>query len=119
MMFINSNVSAHNVTLRVAPTRKDVITLRYAHVRATELRSPVQFGQATRLDLTDEVGAVISGFTNAHLSDDGFIEYFRMINRHTFLTAGFSMARPGRGITAVAGLDPVWTGGFVNVVFNF
>lgn len=119
MMFINSNVSAHNVTLRVAPTRKDVITFRYAHVRASELRSPVQFGQATRLDLTDEVGAVISGVTNAHLSDDGFIEYFRVINRHTFLTAGFSMARPGKGITAVAGLDPVWTGGFVNVVFNF
>ncbi|MDH4064234.1 MAG: alginate export family protein [Acidobacteriota bacterium] len=75
MMFINSNVRAHNVAFRFAPTRKDAVTLRYAHVTA--------------------------------------------INRYTFLSAGFSLARPGQGITAVAGLDPVWTGGFVNVVFNF
>jgi hypothetical protein len=119
MMFIDSNVRAHNVALRFPPTPKDAVTLRYAHVTASELRSPVQFGHATRLDLTDEVGPVISGVSDAHLSDDGFIEYFRAINRHTFVTAGFSVARPGKGITAVAGLDPVWTGGFVNVVFNF
>jgi hypothetical protein len=76
MMFTNSNVRAYNVPFRFAPTRKDVVTIRYAHVTASELRSPVQSGRATRLDLTDDVGAVISGFTDARLSDDAFIEYF-------------------------------------------
>ncbi|RBI84282.1 hypothetical protein DRV85_12625 [Rhodosalinus halophilus] len=49
-----------------------------------------------------------------HLSDD------RIINRTTFLTAGFSVSVPGEGIAgAFAGGVPNWTGGFINVVVNF
>lgn len=115
--FINSNVQALTATLRVKPTPKDTLTLRYAHIRANELNSPVQFGQATRLDTS---GVVVSGVTDAHLADDIFLEYSRIINRNTFLTAGLSVSFPGAGIDNVVGAsaDP-WTGGFVNVVFNF
>ena len=115
--FINSNVNALSLALQVKPTQQDTWTLRYAHIRANQLGSPIQFGQATRLDAS---GNVISGVTDAHLADDVFLEYSRIINRNTFLTAGVSVSFPGAGIDDVVGgsADP-WTGGFVNVVVNF
>ena len=115
--FINSNVNAHSLALRVQPSPMDTLTLRYSHIRANELNSPVQFGQATRVD---EEGTVVVGVTDAHLADDIFLEYSRIINRNTFLTSGISASIPGKGITNVAGNDaPTWTGVFVNVVFNY
>ncbi|OWY14228.1 hypothetical protein B6V73_16675 [Thioclava sp. JM3] len=120
MVFINSNVQAHGLSLKLQPTRQDSVTLRYAHIRANELNSPIQFGQATRLDTTGATANVLSGVTNAHLSDDVFLEYSRIINRNTFLTAGVSVSIPGKGIkNAVPGKVPNWTGGFLNVVVNF
>lgn len=120
MVFINSNVQAHGLALRMQPTRKDTVTLRYAHIRANELRSPIQFGQAARIDTSGGTANVISGVTDAHLSDDLFLEYSRIINRNTFLTAGVSVSLPGDGIkSTVVGNVPNWTGGFINVVFNF
>ncbi|WP_416881423.1 alginate export family protein [Marivita sp.] len=115
--FINSNVNAPTLAVRVQPTRQDTLTLRYAHIRANELNSPVQFGQATRVDVN---GNVVAGVTDSHLADDLFLEYSRIINRNTFLTAGISVSFPGAGIDNVIGgnADP-WTGGFVNVVVNF
>ncbi|WP_416914119.1 alginate export family protein [Seohaeicola sp.] len=115
--FINSNVNALTVALRVQPTRQDTWTLRYAHIRANALNSPVQFGQATRIDVN---GNVVAGVTDKHLADDLFLEYSRIINRNTFLTAGVSVSFPGAGIDNVIGRSAApWTGGFVNVVFNF
>ncbi|SIS65207.1 Alginate export [Roseivivax lentus] len=115
--FINSNVNALTLTLRVQPTRQETWTLRYAHIRANELNSPVQFGQATRVDLN---GNVVSGVTDAHLADDLFLEYSRIINRNTFLTAGVSASFPGEAIDNVIGTSAEpWTGGFLNVVVNF
>lgn len=121
MMFINSNVQSHNLSLRLSPTRQDTLTLRYAHVRAHELRSPLQFGQATRFEFDgSDLGTVIPGVTDAHLSDDLFLEFNRIVNRHTYLTAGVSLSVPGRGIRKVVpGNTPVWVGGFVNVVVDF
>ena len=115
--FINSNVNALTLALRIQPSPKNTWTLRYAHIRANELNSPVQFGQATRIDLN---GNVISGVTDSHLADDFFLEYSRIVNRNTFVTAGLSVSFPGTGIDNVIGEDAdPWTGGFVNVVFNF
>ena len=120
MVFINSNVQSHNLSLRVTPTPSDILTLRYAHVRAHELRSPVQFGQATRVDISDELSTVVSGVTDAHLSDDVFLEYTRVINPNIYLTGGLSVSFPGDGIKAAAGGDaPSWTGAFLNVVINY
>lgn len=115
--FINSNVNAHTVALRLQPSPRDTLTLRYSHIRANELNSPVQFGQATRLDIN---GNVVAGVTDAHLSDDVFLEYSRIVNRNTYLTAGVSASFPGAGIDNVVGANaPTWTGGFINVVVNF
>ncbi|WP_394688718.1 alginate export family protein [Hoeflea sp.] len=115
--FINSNVNALSLALRVKPTDFDTITLRYAHIRANELNSPVQFGQATRVNAN---GSLVTGVTDAHLADDLFLEYNRVINKNTYLTAGFSVSFPGAGIDGALGRNASpWTGGFINVVVNF
>lgn len=120
LVFINSNVQSHQLTLKLMPSPKDFLTLRTAHIRVNELRSPIQFGQATRLEITDELGSVISGVTHPHLADDFFIEYTRLLNRNVFLTGGFSVSTPGKGIERAIGDDaPAWTGGFVNLVFQY
>ena len=77
----------------------------------------MQFGQATRVDIN---GNVVAGVTDKHLADDLFLEYSRIINRNTFLTAGFSVSNPGAENDNIVGENaPNWTGGFVNVVINF
>ena len=115
--FINSNVNALSVALQVKPSPKDTVTFRYSHIRADELNSPIQFGQGTRVDAN---GVVVSGVTDAHLADDFFVEYNRIINRNNYLTAGVSISLPGAGINNAAGGNADnWNGGFVNVVVNF
>ena len=119
MVFINSNVQAHQVSLAVRPTPRDTLTFRFAHIRVNELRSPVQFGQATRIDFSSGVSTVISGVTASHLVDDFFIEYNHAFE-HVYLTAGASLSLPGAGIDSVLDTDaPSWFGGFLNVVFNY
>ncbi len=115
--FINSNVNSLTMALRGKPTQQDTWTLRYSHIRANELNSPVQFGQATRVNVN---GNIVSGVTDRHLADDLFLEYNRIVNPNTFLTAGISVSFPGAGIDNVIGenADP-WTGGFINVVVNY
>ena len=120
LVFINSNVQSHQLTLRTMPSPKDFLTFRAAHIRVNELRSPIQFGQATRLEITEDLGSVISGVTANHLADDFFVEYTRVLTPNIFLTGGFSISIPGKGIENAFGGDaPSWTGGFVNVVVNF
>lgn len=120
MAFVNSNVNAHSIALRVQPTGRDTLTLRVAHIRANELRSPIQFGQATRVDTVGATANVVAGVTAPHLADDLFLEYNRVLNRHTFLSAGVAISVPGKGIRDVTGGDaPNWTGGYVNLVVDY
>lgn len=119
LVFINSNVQSHQLTLKTMPSPRDFLTLRAAHIRVNEQRSPIQFGQATRLELTDDLGSVIAGVTANHLADDFFIEYTRVLTPNAFLTGGFSLSIPGKGIeNAFGGGAPAWTGAFVNLVVN-
>ncbi len=120
LVFINSNVQSHELALSVQPTRQDTLTLRYAHLRANRLDSPLQFGQATRVETDGETANIVTGVTSAHLSDDVFLEYNKILNRNTFVTAGLSASFPGEAIRDVVDTKaPVWLGGFANVVFNF
>jgi hypothetical protein len=114
-------VNAHSLAVRMKPSQRDTLTFRYAHVRANELRSPVQFGQASRVDTTGGAsGNVITGVTDPHLADDFFLEYNRVLNRNVFLTALVATSIPGEGIKAVTGGSaPNWNGASLNVVVNF
>ncbi|MDH7792022.1 alginate export family protein [Ochrobactrum sp. AN78] len=120
MVFINSNVNAFLVSLRVTPTKRDAFTLRYSHIRANQLHSPIQFGQGTRVETNDGVPNPIAGVSSYHLSDDVFLEYNRTINANTYLTVGVSASFPGAGIDSMIDAKaPIWTGGFANVVVNY
>ncbi|GIU67156.1 alginate export family protein [Candidatus Phycosocius spiralis] len=122
MVFINSNVRAHGVAFRVQPSPKDTLTLRLTRIDANQLRSPLQFGQAERVDFGTggDLPNVVAGVTASHVSDDIFLEYNRVITRNLFLSAGATISEPGEGIeNTVPGGVPAWTGGYVNLVFNF
>lgn len=119
MMFINSNLRVHQLAIRWQPGAQHILTFRIARVLADELRSPIQFGQATRLDLTAGLSSVVSGVTARHLSDDYFIEYNHILNQNNYLNIGAAIARPGQGIKQLLTTEQIWTGGFVNLVSLF
>lgn len=120
MVFINSNVQAYAFTARAHPTAKDAFTLRYAHVRAMELRSPIQFGQAARVEFSeDNIPTFVSGVNKRALAEDFFLEYNRVISKNIFLNAGISVSFAGAGIKDIVGTTSVWSGGYVNAVFNY
>ncbi len=119
MVFINSNVKSFGISLRTMPSPKDIITLRYNHIAAQQLRSPVQFGQAARVEFSDDIPTVVVGVLQPSLADDFFIEYNRVISQHIFFNVGFSMSFAGEGIDSIVGETSIWTGGFLNVVLNY
>lgn len=119
MVFINSNVKAFNLSIRMVPSPKDIVTLRYSNISVQQLRSPIQFGQAARVEFSDNIPTVVTGVTQRGLADDFFIEYNRIISRNIYFNAGFSMSFAGNGIESIVGETSIWTGGFVNVVFNY
>lgn len=118
MAFINSNVQAHSMALRLQPTDVDIVTLRFSHVRANRLRSPIQFGQATRVDSSGQLSQVVAGVTHPHLADDVFVEYNRVLTRQWYLNAGAAVSFPGTGIRRITGDSTSWSGAYVNIVFN-
>jgi len=121
MVFINSNVNAHQIVFSIAPGKRDTITARAARISANELGSPIQFGQATRLVFVDGIANPITGVTRAHLSDDFYLEYSRVVTPNIYLTAGISVSVPGAGINSIVPSRdaPFWTGGFVNLIVNY
>lgn len=121
MVFINSNVNAHQLILNLYPSAKDVLSIYYSHIRASEERSPLQFGQATRVTFEGGESTVISGVTDKHLADDIFVKYTRIVNPNTYLTFGVSASFPGKGIDNVfpSGSAPVWIGGIANIVIKY
>jgi hypothetical protein len=120
MVFINTNVNAHQVQLDLTLSKKDLMSLYAAHVQATKLRSPLQFGQASRPIFTDSGPMILTGVTNHHLSDDIMLKYTRIVNKNTYVTTGLSASFPGAGMDELAGGNaPVWSGIFVNMVLKF
>jgi hypothetical protein len=120
-VFINSNVNAHRLTLGLTITPQDLLTIRYAHIRANERGSPIQFGQATRLTLANGVPALVSGVRKAHLADDFLVEYTRVISPNIFLTIGAAYSNPGAGLKDIVAPQKLsgWGGGFANLVVRY
>jgi hypothetical protein len=119
LVFLNSNVTAHQLFAQMTVSERDFLTVRYFHVLSNELLSPLQFGQGTRL-VVDGTPNLIAGVTDAHLADDIYVEYTRILTPTTFLTAEGSVSWPGDGIVEQrGGQSDIWTGGYVNIVTRF
>lgn len=117
LVFLNTNISAHQIWMSATLSPRDFFTMRYYHVRANELFSPLQFGQATRL-ITPSSLTVVTGVADSHLSDDLYFEYTRVVRDNAFLTAGVGISEPGKGMRAIGAVD-TWVGGYVNFVVKF
>lgn len=120
LVFINSNVMTHQLSVAMNLSPRDFFTARYYHVRAMELNSPLQFGQATRLVGGSAAPKLVSGVSDAHLSDDLYFEYTRVITPKAFLTTGIAVSFPGEGVRDLrGGEDDVWPGAYINLVYQF
>ena len=119
-VFVNSNVNALQATIELHPTPKDTIITYLAQVRANQMGSPLQFGQATRLDVPGDAPVVISGVLRPMLSNDVFIKYVRVVNPNTYLTLGLSASFAQSGVNQlVGGQAKTWTGWLANVVWVY
>lgn len=119
-VFINTNVRAHRLMLNMLPSPRDILTFRYSVVQANQLRSPLQFGQATRPSFQPGAPGLVSGVTRRKLSDDILIEYTRVLTPQLYLSAGFGHSWAGPGLDSAAfGRATQWSGAFVNIVARY
>lgn len=118
-VFINSNVRAHRLKLNFLPSQKDIVTLHAVTISANKLRSPLQFGQATRPSLDFGDNGLVTGVTKSHLTNDILIEYTRLLSQNVFVTAGMGHSWTGSGLRTLAPGLKDWTGAFINVVVKY
>lgn len=119
-VFVNANVNALQATIELHPTPKDTVTAYLAQVRANQMGSPLQFGQATRLDVPGGAPVVIAGVLRPMLANDVFVKYVRVVNPNTYLTLGFSASFAQSGVNQlVNGQARTWTGWLANVVWVY
>jgi hypothetical protein len=117
--FINSNVQSHRFFFSLAASESDTLSFHYWHVRADQENSPIQFGQAGRLVVVGGEPQLVSGVANSHLSDDFYVENFRILSPSMFLTTGFAASIPGAGLKQLI-VDPAnWYGGLVSLAFQY
>lgn len=120
LTFYNTNVRTHRFSVNLTLTAQDFLTVSYWRVEAAQENSPLQFGQGGRVQNIGGQPALVSGVPDAHLSDDFYIEWVRMLTPNAYLTLGVGVSIPGDGLEAAAGtsLDP-WVGGLVNLTFTY
>lgn len=117
--FINSNVQSHKLFFNLAVSERDTLSFHYWHVRADQKNSPIQFGQAGRLVVVGGEPQLVSGVSNSHLSDDFYVENFRILSPNMFLTTGLAVSIPGAGLRQLINDPATWFGGLVSFAFQY
>jgi hypothetical protein len=117
--FLNSNVRAHRLSLNLTLNPTNFMAFYYWHVRADQVNSPLQFGQAGRIEASGGEPQLVAGVPNAHLSDDLYCEYTRMLTTHVFLTTGVAVSFPGRGYRDLVDNSKTWVGGLANLTMKY
>jgi hypothetical protein len=117
--FLNSNVQAHRLFFNLNASERDILSFYYWHLLADQINSPLQFGQAGRIAVVGGEPQIVSGVPDSHLSDDFYVEHFRIVSRNIFLTTGFAVSIPGSGLRALVTDSTTWYGGLVNLAFQY
>ncbi|MCC7547269.1 MAG: hypothetical protein IT532_05855 [Burkholderiales bacterium] len=117
--FYNSNLVIHRIRLDLIISERDFVNLSYWNVHAEQANSPVQYGQAARLKITDSGPVLVTGFPERALSQEFYLEHTRVLSQHFFLTWGVAAAIPQSGVKALVSDAKTWWGGFVNVTCRF
>lgn len=117
--FLNSNVEAHRISLNLTLTPQSFMAFYYWRIRADEVNSPIQFGQAGRVAASGGEPRLVAGVPDPHLSDDFYVEYTRVITQNVFLTTGVAVSVPGDGLRDLVDDATTWVGGLVNLTVKF
>jgi hypothetical protein len=117
--FVNSNVQSHRLFFNMSVSQRDTISFYYWNVRADQANSPIQFGQAGRLVVVGGEPQLVTGVPNKHLSDDFYIENFRILSPNMYLTTGLAISIPGSGLRQLVADPATWYGGLVSFAFNY
>lgn len=117
--FLNSNLLAHRVSLNLTFNPQNFVNIYYWHVRADEVNSPIQFGQAGRVNASGGEPQLVSGVPEPHLSDDFYFEYTRILTPQIFLTTGVAVSVPGHGLEVLIDDPKTWTGGLMNLTVKY
>lgn len=117
--FLNSNVQLHRFQYSLNLTQRDTFNFYYWHLRADQINSPLQFGQAGRFTVIGGEPQLVSGVPDSHLSDDFYVEHFRVLSPNWYLTTGFAVSIPGKGLRALVDDPLTWYGGLVSLAFNY
>lgn len=117
--FLNSNVLAHRISLNLTLDPQNFLAFYYWRVRADQINSPIQFGQAGRIEASGGEPQLVSGVPNAHLSDDFYVEYTRILSPQMFLTAGLAVSLPGQGLRELVDDSTTWVGGLINLTVKY
>ena len=120
LAFFNANIIAQRVRLELMLSQRDFLNLNYWYVQAAEKNSPLQFGQAARLEVSGGTPVLVSGVPDRELSNECYVEYVHMFSQHVFLTAGVAGSFPGQGIRELipSGAND-WWGGLINLTVRF
>ncbi len=117
--FLNSNLEAHRISLNLTLSPQSFMAFYYWHVRADEVNSPIQFGQAGRVAASGGEPQLVSGVPDPHLSDDFYVEYTRVITPQIFLTTGVAVSVPGDGLRELVDNATTWVGGLINITVKY
>jgi hypothetical protein len=86
---------------------------------ADQINSPLQFGQAGRVTVAGGEPELVSGVPDSHLSDDFYVENFRVINPNWYVTTGFAVSIPGRGLRDLVEDSVTWYGALLSLAFQY
>lgn len=94
---LNSNFNVHRVTAQLVATPMDFLTVQYNTFAASELFSPLQFGQVTRPSCGTGGCTLVSGVADAALSQDVYAGWTHVFSPQLNVTAFAvtSVAREG------------------------
>jgi hypothetical protein len=118
--FYNSNLRVLRLWLELTLAPTDFVNLNYWFVQADQVNSPVQYGQAGRLQAAGENMIIVSGFPKRDLSQEMYAEYTRVLSPNLFVTTGLAAAFPQSGVKAIVpqGTRP-WYGALVNLSLRY
>lgn len=117
--FVNSNVQSHKIACNLSVSQRDTFSFYYWHIRADQINSPLQFGQAGRLIVVGGEPQLVAGVPDSHLSDDFYVEHFRILSPNMFLTTGLAVSIPGNGLRQLVNDPATWFGGLMSFAFQY
>jgi Alginate export len=118
--FYNSNLVVQRLRLDLVLSPRDFVNLNYWYVRAAQVDSPVQYGQAGRVLVTDTGTLLVSGFPKAALSQEFYAEHTHALSANAFLTWGVAGAFPQEGVKAVVTTGAKdWWAALVNLSLRY